>query len=135
MALFTKTISAGINLFGAAPSTKWGQAVTPYTMTWGVTSWGEGSSKVPFIFVKLIASNSITLDSSIVTIQNRVKSITNTLAMTGEPSYESIRSGIWDLVFVPNTVNAKERVFTDWDSPAGSTTSYSCGSAGSTTWT
>jgi len=130
----TKTISVRLNLFGMGPSSKWGEAVSPYTMTWGTTLWGEGES-IPYQFIKVITGNDIVATSTIELTKNIYVTVSDDLTILGETSAEYLMNGIWDYVFVPNTSNADDRVTTTWTNASQGSTSYVCQTAGSTIWT
>jgi len=131
MAAFTKTISVGLRLFGGGPSTKWGQAVgAPYTMTWGVSKWGEGA-KVVIAAAKLI-SNQITPDSAI--SKQAQKLISISVSPASDMLEETLASGVWKYVFVNNTTNGEERDPTMWAQASEPTTTFACQPAGGTVW-
>ena len=131
MADFTKTITNSINLFGGNPSSKWGQSNYPYTMTWGVTRWGEGTFSIVFSVEKLIA-NSLAPDTTIATEVQKI--IQNNLTMSGELSSEVLTNGDWRIVFVSDTINVEERDMATWTSGSAASTSFTCLPAGSTSW-
>lgn len=130
MADYTKTITNSVNLFGGGPSTKWGEANSPYTMVWGTALWGQGFSLV-FSFDKL-------LDNSVITSDLYAKEtqllISNDLSINADLSNEGLSSGDWNVVFVPSTTEAENRVFTTWSAGSNSSTTYTCLPAGSTSW-
>jgi hypothetical protein len=132
MADFTKTITNSVNLFGGSPSSKWGQSVLPYTMTWGSTKWGEGTFSLVIDFRKII-ENSLTPTTDI--IKNVQKIISENLDLSQDISSEVLNNGAWRVVFISDTINIRERDTTTWSSQSANTVSYSCGSAGSTNWT
>lgn len=132
MADFTKTITNSVNLFGGSPSSKWGQSVLPYTMTWGSTKWGEGTFSLVFDFRKVV-ENSLNPTTDI--IKNVQKIITENLNLSQDVSNEILNNGSWRVVFVSDTINVSERDTTTWSSQSVSNQSFTCGSAGSTTWT
>ena len=132
MADFIKTISNSLNLFGNGPSTKWGQSFGyPYTMVWGTSTWGEGYSLV--IDIEKIITNSITPDSAFYLETNKL--ISNDLSLSFETSDERLYQGDWSYVFSFYTSDAEDRDFPTWTEGSASSVSFTCGSAGSTTWT
>lgn len=132
MADFTKTITNGINVFGNNPSTKWGQANSPYTMTWGVQKWGEGSFSIVFSVEKLI-TNSLLPDTAM--LFEAQKFVTSDLILSEDLSSEILTNGNWRIVFVSDTINVEDRDTAVWTSSTTSTGTFSCMTAGSTTWT
>lgn len=132
MADFIKTISNSINLFGNGPSTKWGESFGfPDTMVWGTSTWGEGYSLV--IDIEKFISNSITPDSAIYLESQKL--ISENISLSFETTSEKISQGEWNYVFVSDVTNAEDRDFTTWSQGSGVNTSFTCGTAGSTTWT
>ena len=131
MADFTKSITNAVNLFGINPSNKWGQAVFPYTMTWGTTKWGQGTFSLVISFQKAIA-DAISLDDTVSKQTNKV--IANSQAVTNAMTIERLSDGIWNIVFVSDTTNAQDRDFATWSGAAATSVSFTCAAAGSTTW-
>jgi hypothetical protein len=132
MAALTKTISVGLRVFGGGPSTKWGQVFgTAYTMTWGVSRWGEGSINVVFNAGKML-SVQVTPDSAINKSAFKVLSVS--VSPLSDNARETLESGPWKYVFVSDTTNAEDRDPSVWASSAGSVTSYACLAAGNTSW-
>lgn len=131
MADFIKTITNSVNLFGNNPSSKWGNSISPYTFTWGVTKWGEGTFSIVFSIEKLI-SNALVPDTII--IKSSEKFITNGLTIAEDLYSEKLSDGTWDYVFVSDTSEAENRSTSTWSDVAQTTASYTCSTAGSTTW-
>lgn len=131
MADYTKTITNSVNLFGLNPSNKWGSAVFPYTMTWGTTKWGEGSFPEIFSIIKY-ASSSISPDTVIVKSSRKV--IENSMIVSSDPSSEKLMTGVWNVVFASDTIEAENRDFPTWTQSSSVSVSFTCAAAGSTTW-
>ena len=131
MADFTKTITNSVNLFGGSRTSKWGQANLPYTMTWGTTKWGEGTFSLVFDVQKII-TNSISPTTEI--IKGVQKVISESLSLVQTMSSETLTNGSWRVVFISDTTNVQERDTATWSSQSASSVSYTCGTAGSTTW-
>lgn len=131
MPTFTKTITNSVNLFGLNPSNKWGQAVLPYTMTWGTTKWGEGTYPQIFSIIKY-ASNSVS--PSTVIVKSAKKVIENSFSVLSDPSSEQLSVGVWNVVFASDTTDAENRDFPTWAQSASVSVSFTCAAAGSTTW-
>jgi len=131
MAAFTKTITNAVNLFGGGPSTKWGQAVPIYTMTWGVSKWGESSNNLIVNAVKALA-NSVVLDNSL--SKEPSKLIENSQAVGSDLSSEQLFTGIWKVVFVSDTTEGENRDFASWTASSASSQSFTCVAAGTTIW-
>jgi len=49
-------------------------------------------------------------------------------------SLETLRNGVWDVVFVSDTTNATERDFASWTEVSKPDVTFTCGAAASTTW-
>lgn len=135
MANFSKNITNAVNVFGQGPSTKWGQTNgTPYTFVWGVSTWGEGYS-LP-IDVRKIISNAL-LPTWNYSRSDQVKvSRIGTFVATSDMDSEELRdgTGLWEYVFTSDTVEGESRSFAQWSEGAEPTTSFSCQTAGSTSW-
>lgn len=131
MASFTKTITNSVRVFGLNPSSKWGQANAPYTMTWGTTKWGEGTFPQVFKAGKVI-TDSVVTDTSIAKASSKL--IENSMVISIDPVSEKLAAGIWDVVFISNTTEAEDRDTTSWSAPNSSATSFTCMTAGTTTW-
>lgn len=132
MADFTKTITNSLRMFGGGPSTKWGQALYPYTMTWGSTKWGEGSFRVVF-GAEILLSNVLSAGS---TISNQTqKVIQTTLTFAGAMNSEILTNGDWRIVFVSDTTNVQDRDMANWTEVSEAVTTFTCLAVGSTTWT
>jgi hypothetical protein len=119
-------------MFGGGPSTKWGQAIFPYTMTWGTTKWGEDSFRVVF-GAEILLSNSLAPSA---TISNETQKIIQaTLTFAGAMNSEVLTNGDWRIVFVSDTTNVQDRDMATWTEVQESVTTFVCLAAGSTTWT
>ena len=132
MADFTKTVSNTLNVFGPAPSTKWGTG-TPYTMTWGTSKWGEGTEDLVVLPGKFIG-NSLAPTSEISSKDFFHLVDMGSLSPTSETVTETLSSGIWDYVFVSNTSDADDRSFASWTDDTSASTSWTDDTSPSTTW-
>lgn len=133
MADFIKTINNSVNLFGEGPCTKWGQANGfAYTMVWGTTRWGEGSFSLVFSVEKLIENSQAV--TGVYQRHEFDKVLANTLVTDFETDLESLRSGIWDIVFPSDTINAEDRDFASYTTQGASANSWTCLAAGSSNW-
>lgn len=141
MADFSQNISNVVNCFGGGPSTKWGQGIFPYTMTWGVSKWGQGNttSDAPnslMLRVYKVIGESISADPSVVAGVTYFRTITNTF--TPEPDLGSrfLYDGSLDYkyVFPSNVDDADSQTIPSWSSQSASTATFTCQVAGSTTW-
>lgn len=132
MADYSITITNSLRCFGLEESTKWGDNYGPgYTMVWGTSTWGYGYT-IPADVQKLISEAiNPTWDYSYSEVQKLVE---NSVPVAFETDTETLTQGIWDVVFVSNTTDAEERDFATWTSQSAGTTSFTCGAAGSTTW-
>lgn len=132
MADYTKTITNSLNLFGNNPSSKWGQANFPYTMTWGTTKWGEGTATIIFSVEKLI-ENSLVPSNSV--SNDFIKVISDSITPAFETSSEYLENGVWRIVFISDTTEAENRDFATWVSGTTQAATYTSIAAASTTWT
>lgn len=149
MADYTKTITNSINLFGVGPSSKWGQSIPIYTMTWGTTKWGEGTYPQIFSIVKVASSAIIpdtTYTKSVVKLiedsiaptdvfsKGSTKLIENSFSVLSDNSSEELSNGVWKTVFVSDTTNAENRDFASWTSATRASSSFTCAASGTTPW-
>lgn len=149
MADYTKTITNSIRVFGVGPSSKWGQSIPIYTMTWGTSKWGEGSYPQVFTIIKY-AIDSISPTTSyskevVKLIENSQavndafsktfsKIIYESFSVLSDNSSEQLSNGIWKTVFVSDTTNAENRDFASWTSANRTSSSFVCATAGTTIW-
>jgi len=131
MADYTKTITNSVNFFGGGPSTKWGEADSPYTMTWGVDKWGDGTNTTILNFIKS-QSESITFTD--VFTKSADKVVLTSFSAESETVSEGLKNGIWSIVFVSDTTEAENRDFASWTASSSGSASFTCIAAGSTTW-
>jgi len=132
MADFSQSITNSVQCFSEGPSTKWGDANGyPYTMAWGVSTWGEGYS-LPVDFIKVI-DNSVVSDTTIMKEVVHIWGETVTI-QAFEATVENLTQGIWYYVFPDRTTNAEDRDFATWTSATVSDVTFTCGAAGSTSW-
>ncbi len=133
MADFIKTINNSVNLFGDGPCTKWGQNNGfAYTMVWGTQNWGEGSFSLVFSVEKLI-ENSQAVTGGYSRFEYD-KILPNPFLMDFETDLESLKSGIWDVVFPSDTINAEDRDVASYTTQGVSANSWTCLAAGSSSW-
>lgn len=131
MADFSITISNSLNTFGPAPSTQWGTG-TPYTMTWGVSKWGEGTQDLMADVGKFLAETLSLADSFYKSFE---KVWSDSIASAMETSSEGLSDGSgWNYVFVSNTTEGESRASGSYSASSAVGTSYSSQAAGSTTW-
>lgn len=132
MADFTITIANEFRCFGLEESTKWGDNYgTGYTMVWGTSTWGYGYT-IPLDIEKLMSE---AINPSWDYYSSEVeKVVSESMPVAFETSTENLSDGVWNIVFVSNTIDAEERDFATWTSQSAGTTSFTCGTAGSTSW-
>lgn len=131
MADFTITITNSINSFGPAPSTKWGLSDA---MEWGVSKWGEGTLDLVSSFIKVL-QNSIGSDSSLIIATGYNRTMSNTLSLTEDLSFEGLSdSNGYSRLFSGSATNAESRIISTYSTAAAGTSTYSSLSAGSTVW-
>ena len=131
MADHTISVTNSVNIFGPAPSTKWG-ANSPYTMTWGTSKWGEGTEDLITRVEKNLTSETLTLANALYFHANKV--LENSITPTSETTSEGLQSGIYSYVFVGPTTEAESRSESTYTSQSAGTTTYTSAAATSTTW-
>lgn len=135
MADFTKNITNTVNVFGAGPSTKWGQSIGyPYTMTWGTSTWGEGES-LPYSFVKVITnSQDLTFEYAGGAVAKYVD--LGSAPLDSDLGSEMLRDGTgnWNYVFPSNTAEGEDRSFATWTETTASDATFTCQAAAGTVW-
>ncbi len=124
---FNKTIVNRLNLFGIAPSDKWG-----VSSTWGAFLWGEGTVTSVQLVTKVI-SESLTIDSVI----NKTPYLTiiNSISLDADMTGESLIDGNgYYYNFPDRTTEAEDREDTTYTSGTTSTSGWVETSQGSTPW-
>lgn len=134
MASYTMTIANGVNCFGPGPSVKWGNSVYPYTMTWGVSLWGEPES-LEISFIKVI-SNDQPIDGAELSRRFTSRVTIGTFIISGDLSSDYLRDGSnsWTYVFTDRVSNAVDRVSATWNESTRNDVTFTCLPGGSTTW-
>lgn len=132
MANFTITVTNSVSTFGPAPSTKWG-AGSPYTMTWGVSQWGEGTEDLPTEMTHSIDAQSLSFDSAL--FLDAEKFLDNTLGFSSETTSEGLKSGNgYSYVFTGPTTEGENRNLSTYSSPAAGSITYTSASVAQTSW-
>lgn len=129
MAFYSITVqnATGLNIYGLAPTTKWGAA------TFGVSKWGEGSEDLDTIFIKQI-SESVTPSDSVQLIF--IKGISETLTVDSDAYFFSLYdSNGWNYVFHLPTNNADLQYNPTWTDDASETDAWTADSDESDNWT
>lgn len=133
MADLAITISNRIDCFGPAPSTKWGVGAN-YTMTWGVSQWGEGTEDLAATVHKAL-SESVGLSDALTLTADFHVTLSNSLASTQEMSSEQLLDPAgWYYVFASNTSQAEDRDIPNYSSGSVASVSYTSAAATSTSW-
>ena len=142
MATLTQTIDLSLAWVGSGENELWG------TMLWGSGFWGEGSihwhmdkgvaiSVAPTMAVGKSLHHLVDLGdiAPTSTVGKRPKKVfANSFAATGANAAENLMSGIYDYVFISDTVNGQDRAFTTWAAGSASSSSYTSGSVTATNW-
>lgn len=133
MADFTQNITNSVRCFGQGPSTKWGGANGfPYTMTWGVSKWGEGES-LPIAFQKVISnSQALTWDYYGASVAKVVDA--GSAALSFEMYSQVLKQGDWFYVFTSDTTAGESRDFASWTAVSADDATFTCQAAAGTTW-
>lgn len=132
MANYTQNITFNVNCFGPAPSTKWGQANFPYTMTWGTSLWGEGQA-LETRFIKVVTnSQNLSWDY---TRSNFTKNHSiGTMVVTHDMASQALRQGDWNYVFTSDTTAGESRDFASWTEISKPDATFTCQAAAGTSW-
>jgi hypothetical protein len=126
MASLSVTISNGLNLFGIAPSDKWG------VYNWAAFTWGEGTADLPILFTKFL-DNSLAATSDLG--KNTTKFIDNSFAADADMYSEKLQDGVGYYYVFPNNVTELEsRNETSYSLSVASTQSWSTLAATSISW-
>ncbi len=132
MANYTQNITNAVRCFGPAASTKWGQANFAYTMTWGVSKWGEDGIN-PTQFIKVISeSQSMTWDRSSVGVGKNFE--IGSIAADNDMGSEELTQGSWNYVFVSNEQDAEDRDLATWTEGQSPDATFTCQAANGTSW-
>ena len=122
------TISNRLNLFGPAPSDKWGG------YNWGEFLWGEGTADLPTRSQKLISETQTVSDSLTLHAAFYI-SLSDTFTLDGDMGSESLQDGSgYYYVFPDNTTEAENRDIPTWAEGTGSSQSFTCQAAGTSSW-
>lgn len=132
MANFTQNISNSVRVFSEGPSTKWGQASSFTTMVWGTSTWGEGES-LPLRVIKVVSNS---LDTSgVFAGASVVKAVSiGSASVAFEMSSERLSQNGWTYVFPSLATDGEERDFATWSAVSATDATFTCGTAGSTSW-
>lgn len=122
------SLSERLNVFGLAPSTKWG------AFTWGTDQWGEGSPEALFLQIGKYLGDSQSSSDSIAGIDFG-KYVSDTESVLGVETNTTLTDGSgYSYVYPGPTDDAEGQIITDWTEDSQSSTWTSL-SAGSTEWT
>lgn len=143
MADFTQTISNTLTLYAYEPTNMWG------TMVWGVDLWTYRPASKQ---VEKVADNALGFDATYAfdathLIENTLASdtdipkdfvktpIENSVSLTSDPGseYLSDTSG-YTYVFIAPATNAENRDLSAYTQQTTASASFSCATAGSTSW-
>lgn len=141
MADFTKTITNSVNPFGLGPSTKWGQSVFGYTMTWGTAKWlggltsSDSINRVKMDFINVVIP-SIAPSSTISNQLSIYRTISFSMSPGSDVTQRTLQDGTlsWYYVFAGNTTNADSQSIPTWGETASSVVTYVCQSTSTITW-
>lgn len=133
MADFSVTVSNSVNVFGPAPSTKWGVGQV-YTMTWGTSKWGEGTEDLPVdVNVKLITNN-IPSDFN-KTASDVEKVYSETMTPQWAATEEELKDGSgYFYIFPDGVTNPTSATITQYTSNVVAVHAWTSGPVTSTIW-
>jgi hypothetical protein len=126
------SISNSLNLFGPAPSTKWGEG-SPYTMTWGTSKWGEGTEDL-IVSVEKYLGNEITASDAYFKEAAHAVNF-GEISSTFEMSSESLLDGSgYYYVFRKPSTDAENQVITTYASGSVASVTWTSGTVSATSW-
>lgn len=127
MADHTISISNSLNVFGAGPSSNWNEH------NWGEFKWGEGTEDMIHGIFKVI-SNSQSIADTYALKLNKLISESLSIDSAIPEQYLKDAEGYYYL-FTKPTTDAEERSDASWsDADIGDVATWTCQTAGSTTW-
>lgn len=134
MADYSQTVSNRINCFGQSPTTKWGVGAA-YTMTWGVSLWGEGTESLVREYERQL-SETVTIDSALeLSVAWYREPNMGSLSFDFETSNESLQTANgYYYVFIQPSSNAEDRNLSSYTEVTSSAAVYTSGSAASIIW-
>lgn len=126
MADHTITIVNSINVFGGAPTNKWG------SMVWGVEAWGYGDvDLIQSVFKKI--SNTFTVSDGVT--KSVGKKIAEVLYVDADMSSEHLKDAAgYSYIFPNNTDEGESRIDTQYSNVSYNSATYSDVAATATTW-
>lgn len=126
MANLSITIENGLNVWGPAPSSKWGD------WNWNTLIWGEGNEDLQVWVVTQHTSNELALTTSIYRVIT--KTIGQTLSLLGDMGSEVLSNNDWVYNYPDRATDAEDRDPVDWTESGDSTTAWTESTDGSTDW-
>ena len=125
MADLTITVAIGLNLFGAAPSSKWNE------INWG-DNWGFGTNTTLFAVEKAISENQA-IDVSV--SKESAHLVASSLGVDSETGSETLTDGSGYSYLLPRpTTEAEDRIQTTFSDVSEPTTSFSSATEPTTNW-
>lgn len=126
MAVFTKTITNQVGLFGPAPTDNWGD------YNWGAFLWAEGTKDFVAAVTKVIGNSLAPTDAF---QKSQIRTITNEIAPTADMGSERLVDGEGYLyVFPSNVTDAEQRAIPTWAQGSTGSSTWTPAAASSTTW-
>lgn len=125
MANHTITIENGLNVWGPAPSNKWG------AYNWNAFLWGEGTEDTQVEVIQLI-ENTLSLSNAV--YFSFVKGISESLSLNGDMGSEVLSNGDWTYVFPDRATDAEDRDTATWTEDSEESTTWTETTGSDTTW-
>lgn len=133
-------MAIAVNAFGAGPSTKWGQANYPYSMTWGTAKWGAGLlssdvTNIPPVDVVNMITDSVAPTDVVTTVFSIFTTVSVSVSPHSTESNEALQDGSlhWNYVFNGST-NFTSSTGQTWATNTGNSVVYTSGSTAVITW-
>lgn len=112
MAELTQNIANSLNLFGGAPSNKWGDFL------WGQFFWGEGNNEILLSFTKVL-SNDLQLADNYQHVGNFLRNVGETLVFAAAVDLVQKQDPAGYFYVTPDrTTDFEERYVPDWQEQA-----------------
>lgn len=136
MADLVQSISNSVNAFGGGPSTKWeDNPAGTYTMTWGVSNWGEGTEDMVLDVTKLISNTQGFIDIvDIILFLNKIV-VNEQILMSANFAIALGDGGSYNYVFAGPTTEGEDQVMSEYTSSSDPGTTWTQVTSNDTEWT
>lgn len=132
MADLSISITDSVNCFGFAPSTKWGVG-SPYSATWGVSKWGEGTEDL-ITAVDKVLGGTISETDMLYLSYGKTISDTPVSVSTSIDSLTLRDASGWDYIAPGGGTQWEDQIETSYSDNSDPSTAWTAGSDPSTSW-